>query len=102
MTDMLLAKKLKLNTILVDPISNNEFKITTIAVVADKKIRYDRLSRRTVRPFGKSDAIKRDISEIENIAKAGPIAYADYYIFNNGTINDFHNRLNEILNNIKE
>ena len=83
-------------------ILNNEFKITTIAVVADKKIRYDRLSRRTVRPFGKSDAIKRDISEIENIAKAGPIAYADYYIFNNGTINDFHNRLNEILNNIKE
>ena len=68
----------------------------------DKKIRYDRLSRRTVRPFGKSDAIKRDISEIENIAKAGPIAYADYYIFNNGTINDFHNRLDEILNNIKE
>ena len=61
-----------------------------------------RLSRRTVRPFGKSDAIKRDISEIENIAKAGPIAYADYYIFNNGTINDFHNRLDEILNNIKE
>ena len=81
---------------------NNEFNITTIAVVADKKIRYDRLSRRDVRPFGKSDAIKRDISEIENIAKAGPIAYADYYIFNNGTINDFHNRLNEILNNIKE
>ena len=67
-----------------------------------KKIRYDRLSKRDVRPFDKSDAIKRDISEIENIAKAGPIAYADYYIFNNGTINDFHNRLNEILNNIKE
>ena len=81
---------------------NNEFYITTIAVVADKKIRYDRLSRRDVRSFGKSDAIKRDISEIENIAKAGPIAYADYYIFNNGTINDFHNRLDEILNNIKE
>ena len=71
-----------------------------IAVVADKKIRYDRLSRRDVRPFGKSDAIKRDISEIENIAKAGPIAYADYYIFNNGTINDFHNRLAEILSDL--
>lgn len=83
-------------------ILNNEFNMTTIAVVADKKIRYDRLSKRIERPFSESDAIKRDISEIENIAKAGPIAYADYYIFNNGTINDFHNRLDEILNNIEE
>ena len=38
MTDMLLAKKLKLNTILVDPISNNEFKITSINRFLEKKI----------------------------------------------------------------
>lgn len=81
-------------------ILNNEFKMTTIAVVADKNLRYERLEKRVVRPFSKSDAIKRDISEIENIAKAGPIAYADYYIFNNGTINDFHNRLAEILSDL--
>lgn len=81
-------------------ILNNEFKMTTIAVVEDKKLRYERLEKRVVRPFSKSDAIKRDISEIENIAKAGPIAYADYYIFNNGTINDFHNRLAEILSDL--
>lgn len=81
-------------------ILNNEFKMTTIAVVEDKKLRYERLEKRVVRPFSKSDAIKRDISEIENIAKAGPIAYADYYIFNNSTINDFHNRLAEILNDL--
>lgn len=81
-------------------ILNNEFKMTTIAVVEDKKLRYERLEKRVVRPFSKSDAIKRDVSEIENIAKAGPIAYADYYIFNNGTINDFHNRLAEILSDL--
>lgn len=81
-------------------ILNNEFKMTTIAVVADKKLRYERLEKREVRPFSKSDAIKRDVSEIENIDKAGPIAYADYYIFNNGTINDFHNRLAEILSDL--
>lgn len=81
-------------------ILNNEFKMTTIAVVADKKLRYERLEKRVVRPFSKSDAIKRDVSEIENIAKAGPIAYADYYIFNNGTINDFHNQLAEILSDL--
>lgn len=78
-------------------ILQNEFDLTTIAVVADKKLRYERLSERIERPFNKEDAIKRDISEIENIAKAGPIAYADYYIFNNDTIIEFHDRLKEIL-----
>ncbi len=79
-----------------------EFEMTTIAVVADKLLRYDRLSKRVERPFKKEDAIKRDITEIENIAKAGPIAYADYYIFNNGTIDEFHERLKNILKLIKE
>ena len=83
-------------------ILQKEFNLTTIAVVADKLLRYDRLSKRIERPFNKEDAIKRDITEIENIAKAGPIAYADYYIFNNGTIEEFHNRLENILKLIKE
>ena len=30
----------------------------------------------------------RDLAEIENIAKAPPIAYADYYVLNNGTMDD--------------
>ena len=83
-------------------ILQKEFNLTTIAVVADKLLRYDRLSKRIERPFNREDAIKRDITEIENIAKAGPIAYADYYIFNNGTIDDFYNRLENILKLIKE
>ena len=47
-------------------ILQNEFDMTTIAIVADKKLRYQRLSERIERPFNKEDAIKRDISEIEN------------------------------------
>lgn len=72
-------------------------KLTVIAIVADKKIRYDRLSVREVRPFSNEEAIRRDISEIENIAKAGPIAYADYYIDNNHDIETYEKRLLEIL-----
>lgn len=75
-------------------------KLKVIAIVTDKEIRYDRLSKRIVRSFSREDAIKRDVSEIENIAKAGPIAYADYFIFNNGTIEDHIKRLNEILSNL--
>ena len=72
-------------------------KLFVIAIVADKKLRYNRLSVREVRPFTNDEAVKRDLSEIENIAKAGPIAYADYYIDNNHDIESYKNRLLEIL-----
>ena len=85
-------------------ILQEEFKerLTTIALIVDKKLRYERLSIRPVRPFTKEKANERDISEIENIAKAGPIAYADYYIDNNKTINDLETRLAEILKEIEK
>ena len=83
-------------------ILDEEFKkqLVTIAIVCDKKIRYSRLKNREVRPLSNSQAKERDLSEIENIAKAPPITYADYYIFNNGTLEDYENRLNEILKQI--
>ena len=71
--------------------------IILIGIIADKNIRYDRLSKRNIRPLTKQEAIDRDISEIENIAKAPPIAYADYYILNNGTIDEYKERLIEII-----
>ena len=74
--------------------------LKVIAIVVDRSIRYERLSIRDVRPFTKEEAQKRDISEIENIAKAGPIAYADYYIFNNGTREEYLERLETILKQI--
>ena len=73
--------------------------ITVICVIADKFIRYKRLAQRDIRPFNNEEANQRDIAEIENLAKGGPIAYADYYILNNGSVEDFEVRLNEILNN---
>ena len=74
--------------------------MVTVAIVADKKLRYKRLEKREVRPFTKKEAKNRDLAEIENIAKAPPIAYADYYILNNGTLEDYEKRLNEILKQI--
>ena len=77
----------------------DELKI--VAVVNDKKIRYERVGKREIRPFNKEDIVKRDVSEIENLAKGGPIAYADYFIFNNGTLDDYIERLEEILKDIR-
>ena len=71
-----------------------------ISVIADKDIRYNRLTKRDIRPLSEEEAKKRDLAEIENIEKAPPIAYADYYIYNNGTIDEYIERLNNILKEI--
>lgn len=83
--------------ILKQELSNS---LTVIAVIADKKIRYDRLKIREVRPLTNEEAKNRDVAEIENIAKAGPIAYADYYIDNNHDIDNYKQRLLDILKEI--
>lgn len=77
-----------------------EGNIIVISIVCDKNIRYSRLKKREIRPLTKKEAINRDIAEIENVAKAPPIAYADYYILNNGTMEEYETRLSEILKKI--
>ncbi len=85
-------------------ILKDEFKnkLVVIAIICDKNIRYDRLLKRKIRTLNYEEAMNRDISEIENIAKAGPIAYADYYIDNNHDIDSYRKRLDEILNQIRK
>ena len=93
------------NTVLDGVYSYDEVKILKenfpelkiIAIVCDKDIRYDRLSIREVRSLTNEEASARDVAEVENIAKAPPIAMADYYILNNGNIEEYKTRLEEIL-----
>lgn len=70
--------------------------LIVLAIVVNKKYRYDRISNRDIRGLTREDAIKRDISEIENLAKGGPISYADYYILNNGNIDAYLKDLESI------
>ena len=72
-----------------------------VAIVADKKLRYDRVAKRTDRSFDAAAIRERDRSEIENLEKGGPIVAADYYILNNASIPDVEARLNKILEEIK-
>lgn len=76
-------------------------RLIMIAIVCDKPIRYERINVRPERPFDNIKAMERDISEIENLYKGGPISYADYYILNNGTIPEVYRRIDEILENLK-
>jgi len=74
--------------------------LKVIAIVTDKQIRYERLSKREIRPLTKEEADARDLAEINNIKKAPPIAYADYYVLNNGTLEEYKERLESILKEI--
>lgn len=74
--------------------------LTFVAVVVDKKLRYARVAERPERSFDITAIRERDRSEIENLEKGGPIAAADYYVLNNGSIEDVHVRLGEILKEI--
>lgn len=66
------------------------------AVVAPRHVRYRRLSNRPVRPFTSAEAYDRDIHEIENLEKGGPIAIADHYIINEGSIEQFDAQLDAL------
>ena len=77
-------------------------KLTMIAIVANRDLRYERLSKREIRPLTNEEARNRDIAEIENLAKGGPIVIADYYILNNFDKETYINNLKEILKKMEE
>ena len=59
-----------------------------VAVWASPKMRYDRLAKRPIRPLTVEEAAGRDIAEIENSNKGGPIAMADFTIINEASLQD--------------
>ncbi|MEA4833451.1 MAG: hypothetical protein VB118_12650 [Oscillospiraceae bacterium] len=71
--------------------------IKLLAVVTDREKRYERLSVRSVRPLSPEEARKRDYSEIENLEKGGPIGFADVYITNNGSREEFDRKISEYI-----
>ncbi len=75
--------------------------LTFIAVVVPKKLRYKRVAARPERPFNRAEIMERDRSEIENLEKGGPIAAADYYVLNDGSVGEMHEKLEEILKEIE-
>ena len=75
--------------------------LTFLAVVVDKKLRYDRVAVRPGRAFDANAIRERDRSEIENLEKGGPIAAADYYVLNNGTIEELEEATAKVLKEIE-
>ena len=59
--------------------------LVLLLVFTSKETRYNRLKVRPERPLTFPQAQERDATEIENLEKGGPIAFADYALLNDGT-----------------
>lgn len=77
-------------------------RLVVIAVVAPKKVRRERVLNRkdSHRKYTLEQLITREVAEIENIEKGGPIAYADYTIANETTMEDLLHQLEKIIGEI--
>lgn len=71
------------------------FKLLTIYTTKD--LRYARLLKREIRPLTKEESESRDISEIEKLHKGGPIAFTDYLVVNDGTMEELNKQLGKYL-----
>ena len=71
------------------------------AVVAPRHLRYHRLENRPIRPFTASESYDRDMHEIENLEKGGPIAIADHYLVNDTSVDTFDAKLDALAEEIK-
>ena len=74
--------------------------LSVLCIATNSGVRYARLANREIRPLTYSESLSRDISEIENIEKGGPIAIADHYITNNGGVDELKAQFEDFLNNL--
>ena len=74
--------------------------VTLIAIVAPKHLRYLRMQKRPERPMLPHEVNQRDTTEIENLDKGGPIAIADHFIINDGSVDDLHEKLDVLTQEV--
>ncbi len=71
--------------------------VQVVAVVTPKHLRYQRMQKRAERPMQPHEVDERDWAEIENLEKGGPIAIADYFVHNDGSLDHFHKQIDDAL-----
>ncbi|MCL2173950.1 AAA family ATPase [Candidatus Saccharibacteria bacterium] len=76
--------------------------IITIAIIVSKKLRRQRALERKdkKRQYTMEEIIRREVAEIENLEKGGPIAFADFYVMNNGSFDELYRQLDQIIESV--
>lgn len=72
-----------------------------VAVWAAPETRYERLTKRPIRPLTVEEAASRDIAEIENINKGGPIAMANFTIINESSLEALERKAKRVIAALK-
>ena len=94
------------NVVIESLYSWNEYKIIKdkfgdtfklLTVYTTKSLRYKRLAKRPIRPLTEEEARSRDCSEIEKLDKGGPIAFTDYLVVNDLTLEELNKQLEKYL-----
>ena len=106
----IIEEKLKNNNVCLDGLySWSEYKVlseafkdsfTVAAIITPRKLRYERISKRDIRPLTFEEALSRDTSEIENMEKGGPIAMADIFIMNDSTLDDYIKNIDKAIDSV--
>lgn len=76
-------------------------RFTVVAVWASPAMRHRRLAGRPIRPLTPEEAVSRDIAEIEQSNKGGPIAMADFTIINDSSLETLQQRTREVISALK-
>jgi len=72
-----------------------------VAVWSSPRTRYGRLTSRSSRRLTLEEAVSRDRAEIENIAKGGPIAMADFTIINESSLEHLRREAERIVSKLR-
>jgi dephospho-CoA kinase len=72
-----------------------------VAVWASPATRYLRLAKRQVRPLTTEEAAGRDVAELKNTNKGGPIAMADFTIINESSLKDLERQTEKVLSALR-
>jgi dephospho-CoA kinase len=74
---------------------------TVVAITSPKHLRYHWLETREDRPQTPETSAARDTHEIETLQKGGPIAAADFFVMNNGSLDHFYDQLDAVAESLK-
>jgi dephospho-CoA kinase len=71
--------------------------LTIVALTAHRHIRHRRMAQHPEHPSTDQEVDDRDYEAIETLGKGGVIAIADHFISDNGSIEQLHTRIDELL-----
>jgi len=76
-------------------------RFVVVAVWASPETRHMRLAKRPIRPLTREEAASRDVAEIQNLNKGGPIAMADFTILNESSMETLEREARKVVASLK-